>query len=184
MARITGQSREFLNLSPGSGRAIKENHGWREGPPLTGPWKRFALRSERRSYSFDETFRCERFLQQNRVRMVCGHEACLDITGHEAHDRFGSMLCQPFGENEPIELRHDDISQQQMNRPLVRGCKIQRFSTVAGFDNLIPMTGKDAPNEAADRFVVIDQQYGDGISDAGHVAVVLKLRPQTQRSGT
>jgi hypothetical protein len=69
-------------------------------------------------------------------------------------------LSQPFGQNDPIELRHNDVSQQQVNRPMMRGGKIQRFSTVTGFDNLISKIGKDAPNEASDQFVVIDQQYG------------------------
>jgi hypothetical protein len=91
---------------------------------------------------------------------------------------------QTFGENQPIDLRHDDISQQQVNRPLVRGRNIQRFSTIAGFDNLIPMTGKDAPNEAADRFFVIDQQYGDDISDAGHEGLFQSCGPSPPTSGT
>jgi hypothetical protein len=40
------------------------------------------------------------------------------------------------------------------------------------------MSRKNAPSEVADQFVVIDQQYVGGSFDAGHVAVVSKLRSQ------
>jgi hypothetical protein len=69
-----------------------------------------------------------------------------------------------------------------MNTPIVRGCNIQRFSTIASFDNLISMMGKGAPNEAPDRFVVIDQQYGNGTSDAGHERLFQSCGPSPPRT--
>src|SRR5882724_9192668 len=88
------------------------------------------------------------------------HDAVVGVSRHAQHAHVWTRRAEPLGQLRAAHLRHDDVGQEQVNRPGVLLADEERLAGDARLDDVVAILAQNAAGHDPDLIVVLDQQDG------------------------